>query len=107
MGDAKRRREAREAYESQPVGTRLGDGPVDPAHHAKMTAIMQTLDEFLNEGTTGADREIGLVVLTFPYGAHDGRCNFMSNGADRKDIVAMFKEMIARFEGQAAVKGTA
>jgi hypothetical protein len=29
------------------------------------------------------------------------------DGADRKDIVTLFKEMIARFEGQPEMKGTA
>jgi hypothetical protein len=45
------------------------------------------------------------VILSFPYGAHDGRCNFISNGADRKHIVALFKEMIARFEGMPTQEG--
>jgi hypothetical protein len=34
----------------------------------------------------------------------EGRCNFISNGADRKDIVTLFKEMITRFEGQPEMK---
>jgi hypothetical protein len=43
----------------------------------------------------------------FPFGATDGRCNFISNGADRAEIVSLFKEMISRFEGQPATKGRA
>jgi hypothetical protein len=31
----------------------------------------------------------------------------MSNGADRRDIVTLMKEMIARFEGQPELKGQA
>ena len=31
--------------------------------------------------------------------------NFISNGADRRDLVVLFKEMIARFEGQPEVQG--
>jgi hypothetical protein len=31
----------------------------------------------------------------------------MSNGADRKDVVTLMKEMIARFEGQPEVAGKA
>jgi hypothetical protein len=47
------------------------------------------------------------VLLVFEYGEKEGRCNFISNGADRKDIVTLFKEMIKRFEGQPELKGTA
>jgi hypothetical protein len=42
----------------------------------------------------------------FPFG-DKGRANFISNGADRKDIVVLFKEIIARFEGQPEMKGRA
>jgi hypothetical protein len=37
------------------------------------------------------------VLLVFEFGDDPGRCNFISNGADRRDIVTLFKEMIARF----------
>jgi hypothetical protein len=85
----------------------LGDGPVQADHKEKMTVIIQTIDEFMNGDKKGADREVGIVLLMFPFGSAEGRCNFMSNGADHKDIVALFKEMIARFEGQPETKGTA
>lgn len=85
----------------------LGDGPVQDDYRAQMNAVMKTLDEFMNGDAKGDDRSVGIVVLMFPFGSTDGRCNFISNGADRKDLVVLFKEMIARFEGQPAVKGSA
>jgi len=85
----------------------LGDGPIQADYHEKMNAVMATLDQFMNGEAKGADREVGIVVLMFPFGSHEGRCNFISNGADRRDLVAMFKEMAARFEGQPAIKGRA
>jgi hypothetical protein len=45
--------------------------------------------------------------LVFPFGAEDGRCNYISNGADRRDIVTMLKEQIKRFEGQPDMEGHA
>jgi hypothetical protein len=36
--------------------------------------------------------------MVFPYDSTDGRCNYMSNGANRKDIVKLMREQIARFE---------
>lgn len=88
-------------------GRGLGDGPIQEDYREKMNAVMATLDGFMNGEAKGADRSVGIVVLMFPFGATDGRCNFISNGADRKDIVTLFKEMVARFEGQPEISGRA
>jgi hypothetical protein len=85
---------------------RLGDAPVEEQYYAQMREIMETIDEFLNGEVR--PRKIGIVMMMFPYGEDPaGRCNYMSNGADRKDVITLMKEMIARFEGQPEVKGTA
>lgn len=85
----------------------LGDAPIQQDYRAQMNVVMATLDEFMNGEAKGADRSVGIVVLMFPFGSADGRCNFISNGAGRQDIVTLFKEMIARFEGQPELKGNA
>lgn len=83
----------------------LGDAPIQEEYYDKMQAMAAALDEFLNGDAKGKDRETGFVVLVFPFGDDPkSRCNFISNGADRKDIVSLFKEMIARFEGQPETK---
>lgn len=86
---------------------RLGDAPIEDSYREKMQAIAQTLDEFFNGEAKGSDRKTGFVLLVFPFGAQDGRCNYISNGAARRDIVTMMKEQIARFEGQPEMKGRA
>lgn len=58
----------------------------------------------------GKARKTGFILLVYPFGnpeKGDARCNFISNGADRKDVVALFKEMITRFEGQPEQTGKA
>ena len=87
---------------------RLGDAPVEEEYRRSLTAIAHGLDEILNpdKETTG-ERKTGFVVMLFPYGDHSGRCNYISNGADRRDVVILMKEMIARFEGQPEIKGRA
>lgn len=77
----------------------LGDAPVESEYIETMTAIVQALDELLNGAAKGAARKTGFVLLVFPFNDHGGRCNYMSNGADRRDIVTLFREQIARFEG--------
>lgn len=83
----------------------LGDAPIEEKYYENMNVVAGALDQMFNGDTKGKQREVGFVLLTFPFGSTDGRCNFISNGADRKDIVVLFKEMIARFEGQPQIKG--
>jgi hypothetical protein len=91
-----------------PGSQRLGDAPIDPEYREKMNAVAHVLDEFFNGEAKGQDRKAGFVLLVFPFGEGEGqRCNFISNGADRKDIVALFKEMLARFQGQPEATGRA
>ena len=89
------------------IASALGDAPIEARHHEQMNFIARALDEAFNGEAKGAARETGFVLLVFPFGAKDGRCNYISNGADRRDIVVMLKEQIARFEGQAEVSGRA
>lgn len=85
---------------------RLGDAPIEPAYVEIMNGLARRLDYAFNGEAKGADRKTGFVLLCFNFG-DTGRCNFISNGADRKDVVALFKEMIARFEGQPEASGHA
>lgn len=83
----------------------LGDKPIEPRFLEQMNMIASALDEIFNDGP---NKQIGFVLMVFPYNeAGGGRCNYISNGADRRDVVALMKEMIARFEGQSEMKGKA
>lgn len=79
--------------------TRLGDAPIEEQYREQMNVLAQIIDEFFNGNAKGDARKTGFVLLTFAYG-ESSRCNFISNGADRKDLVSLFREMAARFEGQ-------
>jgi hypothetical protein len=85
----------------------LGDAPIEADYIAQMNAIAAVLDETFNGDLKAPHKTVGFVLLVFPYGDKTGRANFISNGADRRDIVTLFKEMIARFEGQPEMKGRA
>jgi len=63
-----------------------------------MNDVARALDIAFNGDDHGAARKTGFVLLVFPFGSEDGRCNYISNGADRDDIVKLFREQIARFE---------
>jgi hypothetical protein len=95
------------AEEGGQMTERLGDAPIEAEYREKMNALASVIDEFFNLEAKGKDRKTGFVLLVFPFGEGEGRCNYISNGADRKDIVAMMKEQIKRFEGQPEMKGTA
>lgn len=85
----------------------LGDAPIEQKYREQMNAIARGLDQVLNGKAKGNDRKIGFVLLLFEYGSSDGRANYISNGADRKDIVTLFREQIKRFEGQPEITGRA
>jgi hypothetical protein len=85
----------------------LGDRPIDPQYFEKMNALAAAIDQLFNGELRGKDRQTGFVLMVFPFGNHSGGCNYISNGADRKDVVTLMKEMIARFEGQPEMKGHA
>jgi hypothetical protein len=107
MGEARRRREARQQFEAQQPHERLGDAPIEEEYHQKMTAVAAAIDEFFNGEAKGDARKTGFVLMVFPYGEPTGRCNYLSNGADRRDVVTLMKEMIQRFEGQPETSGRA
>lgn len=76
-------------------------GILTPEH---MAALMKAVDKSLNPGLSGKDRQIGIVMLVFPFGATDGQANYISNGAERRDIIAFLRETAARLESAASHK---
>jgi hypothetical protein len=85
----------------------LGDAPIEPQYVEQMKVIAEVLNETFNGKLKGKDRPTGFVLMVFPFADFDGRCNYISNGADRRDIVTLMKEMIQRFEGQPEMSGRA
>ena len=87
---------------------RLGDAPIEPQFIEQMNLVAGAIDEVFNGPAKGSARKVGFVLLVFPFGDHEGgRCNYISNGADRADIVTMMREQIRRFEGAPDVTGHA
>lgn len=85
----------------------LGDAPIEDAYIEQMRDLARALDIAFNGKAGGPGRKVGFVLLVFEYGEREGRCNYISNGADRKDIVTLMKEQIKRFEGAPDVRGRA
>jgi hypothetical protein len=75
--------------------------PIEPTYRQKMNELARSIDEFFNGAAKGADRQVGFVLLVFEYGESEGRANYISNGANRKDMVAFMKEQIKHFENDA------
>jgi hypothetical protein len=77
----------------------FGSGPIEEAYRAQMNAVAKTLDEVFNGDKRGKDRPVGFVLLVFPFGDDPkGRCNYISNGADRRDIIKLLREQANRFD---------
>lgn len=72
---------------------------------SQLQVLMGALDQTINgdppNGATDASwRKTGLVMFSFPYGDQSGKANYVSNGADRRDMVKFLRETADRFESQ-------
>lgn len=81
--------------------------PIQDHHRALMNALARGIDEALNgplpaPGLPHGRRPNCFVLLMAEAGkVEDGRVNYISNG-HRDDMVAMLRELLARFEGRVA-----
>ncbi len=82
------------------MGKVSGVDPIDPALHRIMNTLARAIDDLLNGEARGKDRENGFVLLVLPLKDNpEHRADYISNMPDRREIVHVFKGMIARFEG--------
>ncbi len=82
----------------QPPLKDFGSGPIEECYRDDMVRLARFLDRNFNDGKTGAAREVGFVLLVFPFGEKEGRCNYISNGADRIQIIKLLREQANRFD---------
>ena len=78
--------------------------PISDRYRRDMNDLARALDEILNPDER--PKRAAFVLLVTEFNNMAGRVNYISNG-ERKDIVVMLKEVLARFEGQPEQKGTA
>jgi len=88
---------------ANPIGETMTQA--DQKEKARQVAVL--LDSYFNGEARGFDRKVGFVLLVFPYSQVSTGCNYITNGAERKDMVVLFKELIKRFEGQPEIVGHA
>jgi hypothetical protein len=81
---------------------------IEAEFRGQMQGIADAIDEVFNGKDKYPHKRVGFVLLLFKYGdAAASRANYISNGASRKDIAVLFREMAARFEGQPDIVGRA
>ena len=84
----------------------MGDKPIEPEYRRMMNTLAHALDDMFNgEKPRTEPAKVGFFLAVYTFG-EEGRFNYISN-SDRKDIVVLLKEMVARFEGQPEMKGRA
>lgn len=77
----------------QPIGE-----PIDEQYRLLMNAICHHLDAAFNGNAKGAARQVGFVLLVFPFGDEDTRVNYISNGCDRAEIARALRKVATRFD---------
>lgn len=75
----------------------LGDQPIEPKYIEEMNRLASFLDHYFNGNAKGKDRKVGFALLIFEYGEQQGRCNYISNGANRRDMAVLLEEQAKRF----------
>jgi hypothetical protein len=85
---------------AKPTDHDLGSEPIELRHHDQMNAIARSLDDLFNGDVKGNARDTGFVLLVFPYGEREGRANYISNGANRGDVIRLLEEQINRFRAE-------
>lgn len=71
--------------------------PIEEEHHKMMNDIGRILTDAVGDG-------YGFVFLVFATNTTDGRMNYISN-ANRADVIASLKELIANMEGRGPDSG--
>ena len=78
---------------------------IEQKYRQQMQELARQLDMYFNGEDT--PKTVGFALFVFPFGApENARTNYISN-AVRSDMIVAMKEVLARFEGQAEVKGNA
>lgn len=97
MGEAKKRRE---------LG--LADhGPIEAQHRELMNVLAGAIDEALNgKDCKPEDKRVGFFLTVFNFGEDGGRFNYISN-AERLDVRATLKDVLARIEARMMPEGQA
>lgn len=75
----------------------FGSGPIEEQYRQQMIEIARAIDHAFNGTLKGPARPTGFVLLVFPFGEKEGRCNYISNGADHADIIKLLREQANRF----------
>jgi hypothetical protein len=85
------------------TSTAAEHGPIDPQLHELMNALAHAIDTLLNGEDCASDKkQVGFFLTTFNMNDPEpGRFNYISN-ADKRDVRAMLKEVVARIEGRLA-----
>lgn len=81
--------------------------PIQSEYRQQMNRLAEILDCHLNGTLPGPARKVAFVLIMAETGKIEGgRVNYISNG-HRADMVAMLRELLARFEGRYAGEGVA
>jgi hypothetical protein len=78
-------------------------GPIEEDFHGQMNALAVALDEMFNGPELPGlprNKQVGFFLTCFHFD-EPGRFNYISN-ADKLDVRAMLKEVVARIEGRLA-----
>lgn len=72
-----------------------------------MNAIARATDSLFNGEAAAAGsepRRVGFLLMVFPFGVREGRCNYISS-AEPDDLKVLLREQLAYLEGMPETEG--
>tara|TARA_R110000744_G_scaffold63234_2_gene130091 strand:+ start:1269 stop:1757 length:489 start_codon:yes stop_codon:yes gene_type:complete len=75
-----------------------GTEPLERQFQDIMMGMANHCDAALNPGQEGPARKVGFVLLVFPFGQEDGKVNYLTNGADRAEIIRLMQAQVDGFK---------
>jgi hypothetical protein len=64
----------------------------------QLNKLVEVLGIAFNDGKKGAERETGVVIVTFPINGAEGDSIYFSNGINRRYAAKMMKNLIGKLE---------
>ena len=90
---------------TRPHPASADQGEIEERHRAAMNALAAAIDDLFNGADCKPeDKKVGFFLTCWNFGEEGGRFNYISN-AEKLDVRAMLKDVIARIEGRMVLPG--
>jgi hypothetical protein len=63
-----------------------------------LDTVVSELDGFFNKGKPREDRDVGFVLIVYPFVADQGTVNIGTNGATEEEVANLMRNMLKHYD---------